>query len=143
MLPYDSDFWETIKSDIHDRFYTDLLSSIECGAFDGGCVVVAQAIAAVFGGALVCLTTECDRAQHAAVLRLGFLWDYDGPLPFRPFINRFVVAEQPPFPIVSFRHLTSRDLPAAPRNTALVKRCSSLLSNSFRHHIQLRGHFDY
>lgn len=125
------DEWANRIRRVHDQLYTDLVETIECGAFDGGCVVMAEAIKSVFGGEIVCLTRAGDLADHAAVLIDGMLVDYDGPLPAKDFIVRFNDFERPIFPVTAHRRFTQDDLPNAVRNPELVKRCARLIATAF------------
>lgn len=121
--------WNKRRRRIHRRFYGDLVPTAECGAFDGGCVVVAQALHAVIGGEIVVLVRENGNADHAAVFLDGMLWDYDGPLPPSKFIKRFIETELGvglPFTCVGFRTIREGDLKNAYRDDALAGRLSDL-----------------
>ncbi|MFX4226430.1 MAG: hypothetical protein ACFHHU_00645 [Porticoccaceae bacterium] len=122
--------WEVLVNQCHDTFYTDLVSTIGCGAFDGGCVVVAEALQMVLGGQVVVLIRSNDHADHAAVLINGLLVDYDGPLPPEAFIARFSNNERHTFPITGYRPIRETDLPNAPRDHLLKRRLSSHLLNA-------------
>lgn len=122
-----ADSWQALVSKIHDDFYNDLVATIGCGAFDGGCVVVAEAIRSAFGGEVVCLTRADGHADHAAVLLYGQLIDYDGPLSPHAFMTRFTANELPVHPITGYRSYQDSDLPNAPRDPRLTARLSSLM----------------
>ncbi|KXV06783.1 hypothetical protein [Acetobacter malorum] len=81
--------WQERLSSIRDRFHSDLDIAAGCGPFDGGCLLVAGALQSVIGGDLVVLIRQNGFAEHAAVLKDGQLWDFDGPLPPAQFIMRF------------------------------------------------------
>lgn len=120
--------WKTKRKLIHEELYDDLLRSADCGPFDGGCVVVAQALQKVFGGEIVVLVRDNDRADHAAVFKDGKLWDYDGPLTPSAFIDRFNKEElaHTAWSCVRYRPIRSDDLPNACRNEALANRLAGL-----------------
>ncbi|GLH30382.1 hypothetical protein WSS15_30320 [Acetobacter pasteurianus] len=81
--------WEERISSIRDSVYGDLGTTVGCGPFDGGCLIVAGALQSVIGGDLVVLVRPNGFADHAAVLKDGLLWDFSGPLPPAKFISRF------------------------------------------------------
>lgn len=85
--------WEEQISSIRDRVYVDLGTTVGCGPFDGGCLIVAGALQSVIGGDLVVLVRPNGFADHAAVLKDGQLWDFAGPLPPAKFIARFNKSE--------------------------------------------------
>ena len=72
-----------------NAIYDTLIETADCGPFDGGCVVFAQALQRVMGGTVVVLTSAGGVAQHACVERGKQLFDFDGPLPPALFIKRF------------------------------------------------------
>jgi hypothetical protein len=120
--------WKQATEAIHDAFYEGLVGTAECGPFDGGCVVVAQALQMVIGGDIVVVVRPDDRADHAAVLKDGQLWDYDGPLPPVRFIDRFNRTElsASPWKCVGYRPLRAGDLKNAYRDDDLVARLAAL-----------------
>lgn len=120
--------WQSLRGLIHDEFYADLLHSGECGPFDGGCVVVAEALQRIVGGEIVVLVRGDDRADHAVVSKDGKLWDYDGPMPPASFIARFNREElsHASWSCVGYRPIRSGDLPNAIRDEALVTRLAGL-----------------
>jgi hypothetical protein len=122
--------WKALRKLIHDDFYTDLVTTSECGAFDGGCLVVAQALQKIIGGDIVVIVREDDTADHAAVLRDGKLWDYAGPLPPIPFISRLNLTELRHLPWIctGYRPIESHDLKDAYRDDELAER----LAEKFR-----------
>lgn len=122
--------WQPLVKQCHDTFYTDLVSTIGCGPFDGGCVVVAEALQMALGGQVVVLIRSNDLADHAAVLINGLLVDYDGPLPPEAFIKRFSENERPVFRITGYRTMRARDLPNAPRDKVLARHLSTHLHNT-------------
>jgi hypothetical protein len=71
--------WEKRIEAIHEEFYEQIVGTTECGPFDGGCVVTAQALQKVIGGEIMVLIRSNDRADHAVVLKDDLLWDFDGP----------------------------------------------------------------
>jgi hypothetical protein len=130
--------WHRLRRLIHDQFYEDLVTAADCGAFDGGCLVVAQALHRVIGGQLVVLVRDTDIADHAAVWKDGKLWDYDGPMVPSLFIQRFnrTEARHTPWSAVGFRSIQAEDLPDAHREDALTSRLADL----FRQMLPQSGH---
>jgi hypothetical protein len=119
-----SDEWELLKEPIHDELYEDLHETIQCGPFDGGCVIVAQALQRVLGGELYGLVDANDMPGHAVVMHEGMLWDYDGPLSPSEFMERFIRLECPPgaWRPVSYRPMNGDELQDAFRDEALQDR---------------------
>lgn len=120
--------WEERIEAIHEEFYEKIVGTAECGPFDGGCVVTAQALHKVIGGEIMVLVRANDQADHAVVLKEDQLWDFDGPLPPDAFIQRFNATELSgmPFQCVSFRPIRNNDLDNAYRGDELVKKLESL-----------------
>lgn len=120
--------WHVLLKSIHEQFYEDLVGAADCGAFDGGCLVVAQVLQRVIGGQLVVLVRETDVADHAAVWKDGKLWDYAGPMVPGLFIQRFnrTEARHTPWSVVGFRDIRADDLPDAHREDPLVARLAEL-----------------
>lgn len=123
--------WAERRTVISDDLYEALLREADCGPFDGGCLVVAQALQQVIGGDVVVLVrAESGIADHAAVLFDGMLWDFDGPLSPSAFVKRFqenelsATGEQ----CGGFRPIEPGDLEDAPRNDRLVE----WLADTFR-----------
>lgn len=119
--------WNMRRILIDEDFRADLEATIDCGPFDGGCVIVAQALKSVIGGEIVGLVDKNDEVGHAVVLLDGQLWDYDGPMPPKAFIARFNRLEAP-WKCVGYRKFHDNDLELAYRDDALVER----LTTSFR-----------
>ncbi len=122
--------WKKRRKQIHEDFYTDLVDTAGCGAFDGGCLVVAQALQKVIGGEIVVVVREDGTADHAAVLQDEKLWDYAGPLPPAPFISRLNLTELRYLPWIctGYRPIESFDLEDAYRDDDLAER----LAEQFR-----------
>lgn len=130
LLPADmqNDDWQIRIETIQDRFYNEIVSSIDCGPFDGGCVVVANALQSVIGGSVVVLTRSNGRADHAAVELNGLLYDFDGPLPPNDFLDRFNSSELAE--ATGYRAIQDGDLPNAARDAGLTDRLSFLLNTA-------------
>jgi hypothetical protein len=122
------DEWEALLATINDEIYADLVTSADCGAFDGGCLVVAQALQKVIGGEIVVLIRDDDHADHAAVFHEGRLWDYAGPLLPEAFIDRFNSEEMSytPWRTVGWRQVRDGDLKDAVRDDKLSDRLSAV-----------------
>ncbi|WP_315922992.1 hypothetical protein [Mesorhizobium sp. SP-1A] len=117
--------WNMRRRLIDKDFRADLEANIECGPFDGGCVIVAQALKAVIGGEIVGLVDKDDTVGHAVVHLDGKLWDYDGPMPSEAFIARFNRLEAP-WKCVGYRKFRDTDLELAYRDDELVGRLVEL-----------------
>lgn len=117
--------WNMRRRLIDEDFCADLEATIECGPFDGGCVIVAQALKAVIGGEIVGLVNKDNTVGHAVVLLDGQLWDYDGPMPPEAFIARFNRLEAP-WKCVGYRAFQQNDLELAYRDDELVGRLVEL-----------------
>ena len=104
----------------------DILEPEDCGPFDGGCVLVAQALQKIHGGEIVVLINDRGNADHAAVKIGNTLLDYDGPLPVEKFIKRFEKNEH--VKVTSIRPMEPGDLPEATRNQSLLPKIINLLS---------------
>lgn len=120
--------WEERIEAIHEEFYQQIVGTAECGPFDGGCVVTAQALQKVIGGDIVVLVRPDNRADHAAVLKDDLLWDFDGPLAPDAFLKRFNETELSgmPFKCVSHRPINAHDLSNAYRGDELVEKLEIL-----------------
>ena len=128
--------WKKLIRPVHDRLYDDLVSSTGCGTFDGGCLILAQALRTVIGGEIVVLTRSCDMADHAVIERDGRLWDYDGPLRPAAFIKRFNRSERAC--CMTFRSMREGDLPDAVRDETIVSRIAILLAEALSTAIPLK-----
>jgi len=69
------------NTEIAYRVFDVIYKHTGAGPFDGGCVVYAEALKAVFGGVIVSLIKSNDTADHAAVLINDTVYDYEGGLP--------------------------------------------------------------
>jgi hypothetical protein len=110
-----------------DEVY-DILDNVECGPFDGGCVLVAQALQQIHGGDIVVLVNDKGIADHAAVKVGNNLIDFDGALPVKQFVKRFEDNEHTN--IKSIRPIQKGDLPEAPRDKELVPQLVNALTES-------------
>lgn len=125
---------ENIAGRNRNRFYHMLINGTGSGPFDGGCVVVAQAIQAKHGGDIVVLTGQYQPntkavAQHAAVKLGDLLIDFDGAAPVQDFVQRFQRTEMAHSGgvITGIRPIQDQDLPDAPRNTELAQKLARLI----------------
>ena len=117
--------WRRLRRRIHHALYDDMVGTVGCGPFDGGCVLFARALQAVVGGEVHVVVRPSGRADHAAVLHEGRLWDYDGPSSPARFLKRFNRAEQSD--CTSWRPYRDGDLPEAVADVALEARTAALL----------------
>lgn len=123
-----------------NKIYNLMVSTIDSGPFDGGCVTVAMALQMVFGGDIVVLVgvphdnVKVEAAQHAALLLDNILIDGDGPLPIKPFINRFVRSELAHVGgvITGIRPIADDDLPEAPRDKQLAAQIAQLIPSKLK-----------
>jgi hypothetical protein len=107
-----------------------VLDSYQCGPFDGGCVLVAQALQKIHGGNIVVLVDQNDQAQHAAVAVDGKLMDYSGADVPKHFVRRFAAQEH--VNITGIRPIRPGDLPEAPHDDdAVVNQLVQALSENF------------
>jgi hypothetical protein len=113
---------------IDRAFLQAMKTQVGCGPFDGGCLIVAQAIQAVAGGEIVPLVDEQDEALHAVVLKNGVLWDYDGPLETNLFLDRYnSFVDDAKFKCVRHREFRAYDLTEAMENDGLAATLASML----------------
>jgi len=117
--------WRLCTKPILTLLYEDLVGTAECDPFDGGCLVVAQALQSVIGGDIAVLVRAGDLADHAAVYANSRLWDWDCPLPPHRFIRRFNRNERAS--TIGWRMFRDDDLPEAYRDPALARRIADLL----------------
>ena len=120
--PVDDDYVDRavrgeLEGQIQENVY-DVLQPLDCGPFDGGCVLVAQALQQIHGGNIVVLVDQNDQAQHAAVAVDGQLMDYDGAADLEQFVRKFEADER--VKIANVRPIQSGDLPDAPSNDPQV-----------------------
>ena len=113
------------EDDASDKVYELLLDNIGAGPFDGGCVVVAQALQLIHGGELMALVRNDGTADHAVVQKGNTMYDFDGPGTQEEVVNRFEKNEGTR--IAEVRKLRMTDLPDAPRNSELAKQIASLM----------------
>ena len=118
------DIHESIKEDKENIY--DILEPEDCGPFDGGCVLVAQALQKIHGGDIIVLVNDRGIADHAAVKIGNTLLDYDGALPADKFITRFEKNEH--VKVTGIRPIEPNDLPDATRNQSLLPKIVDLLS---------------
>jgi len=125
---------ENIAGRNKGRVYKLMIDTIGSGPFDGGCVVMAQAIQARHGGNIVVLTGPSQHntkpvAQHAAVQLGDILIDFDGPASVQDFVKRFERNElaNSGGKITGIRPMQNHDLPDAPRSPDLVDKLSRLI----------------
>lgn len=118
------------KSQVYDL----LVNTIGSGPFDGGCVIMAQAIQLRYGGDIVVLvgraqTNTKETAQHAAVKIGNKLVDFDGVGTVSDVVRRFERNElaHAGGQITSIRAIKPGDLPDAPRDSKLAQRLERLI----------------
>ena len=116
---------DKVDEDASDKVYELLLDNIGAGPFDGGCVVVAQALQLIHGGELMALVRNDGTADHAVVQKGNTMYDFDGPGTQEEVVSRFEKNEGTR--IAEVRKLRMTDLPDAPRNSKLAKQIASLM----------------
>lgn len=116
------------------KIYNILLDAAESGPFDGGCVIMAEALQKKHGGDIVVLVGYMqpggnEVAQHAAVKLNNILVDADGAFEVDEFIRRFERNElvSTGGKITSIRGIQAGDLPDAPRDPQAAEEISGLL----------------
>ena len=119
---------DKVDEDASDKVYELLLDNIGAGPFDGGCVVVAQALQLIHGGELMALVRNDGTADHAVVQKGNTMYDFDGPGTQEEVVSRFEKNEGTR--IAEVRKLRMTDLPDAPRNSELAKQIASLMKES-------------
>lgn len=134
--------WNMRRRLINEDFCAELEATIGCGPFDGGCVIVAQALKSVIGGEIVGLMDKDDTVGHAVVFLDGQLWDYDGPMPPAAFIARFNRLEAP-WKCVGYRMFRENDLELAYRDDELVERLTRLFSRMMPHLNQSEPNYSF
>jgi cytidylate kinase len=117
-----------VDEGVNDKVYELLLDNIGAGPFDGGCVVVAQALQIIHGGELMALVRNDGTADHAVVQKGNIMYDFDGPGTPEEVVSRFEKNEGTR--IAEVRKLRMTDLPDAPRNSELAKQIASLMKES-------------
>ena len=120
--------WSAKLRFIDRAFLRKMEKEIGCGPFNGGCLVVAQALHSVIGGEICVLTDKEDYALHAVVLKDGMLWDYDGPMNPTAFLDRYNSCVQDTrYLCVAHRPLKGHDLTEAMENEVLAKRLANMI----------------
>ena len=80
-----------VKEDVETEgaVYDLLLETIGAGPFDGGCVVVAQALQRIHGGQVMGLVRKDGIVEHAVVQNGDTMYDFDGLGSVEEVIKRF------------------------------------------------------
>lgn len=122
-----------------DEAYSAIVQAHDCGPFDGGCVLFAQALQNVIGGDVAVIINAQGRADHAAVFLNGKLYDFDGPLAPNLFMRRFEINEH--VKIGGWRTLEAGDLEEAIRDPQTQKILENILTaalgDNFKKHNSL------
>src|SRR6056300_1512344 len=113
------------ENNANDKVMELLLDNIGAGPFDGGCVIVAQALQMIHGGEIMALVRPDGIADHAVVQKGNTMYDFDGPGTPEEVISRFEKNEGAR--ITDVRKLRMTDLTDAPRNTKLAKQIATLM----------------
>jgi hypothetical protein len=133
----DEQGWTTRLETIGDKFllaldgYFPAASGSEgtLDPFNGGCLIVAQALQSVIGGEIVVMVDKDDYALHAAVLQDDLLWDYDGPLPPPAFVERYnTFVDDEAYLLSGYRSFREYDLEEAMESAELA----GVLAGHFR-----------
>jgi 8-oxo-dGTP pyrophosphatase MutT (NUDIX family) len=126
--PLHPELKQLLSVQLQENIY-NVLEPYQCGPFDGGCVMVAQALQQIHGGRIVVLVDANNSAQHAAVAVNNQLIDYDGAADIKDFVSRFEQNER--VNIQGIRPIRKGDLPDAPRDAKLISRIVQALSENF------------
>jgi hypothetical protein len=116
---------------ICDRFSDDdvqsvILKTAGSGPFDGGCMIVAQALQQIYGGRIWVLIGRWSQQAEHAVLKVGdMFYDAAGPDALERIIWRFSEVEG--VKIQSARPIAPGDLPDAPRSFRATTEVAQLL----------------
>ena len=80
-----------VKEDVETEgaVYDLLLETIGAGSFDGGCVVVAQALQRIHGGQVMGPVRKDGIVEHAVVQNGDTMYDFDGLGSVEEVIKRF------------------------------------------------------
>ena len=113
------------KRSTNDKVMELLLNNIGAGPFDGGCVIVAQALQMIHGGEIMALVRPDGIADHAVVQKGNTMYDFDGLGTPEEVISRFEKNEGAR--ITDVRKLRITDLTDAPRNTKLAKQIANIM----------------
>src|SRR5210317_282163 len=113
------------ENNANDKVMELLLDNIGAGPFDGGCVIVAQALQIIHGGEIMALVRPDGIADHAVVQKGNTMYDFDGPGTPEEVISRFEKNEGAR--ITDVRKLRMTDLTDAPRNTKLAKQIATII----------------
>jgi hypothetical protein len=120
--------WYENKKLIEKQFLRVLREGTGCDPFNGGCLIVAQAIQSVVGGELGVLFNDENEALHAVVLRDGVLWDFDGPMELQPFLSRYnTFVEEEKYEVRGYRKREGWDLSEASENDVLAGQLAKLI----------------
>jgi hypothetical protein len=133
---------------LRDGVYQRMLDRIDCGPFDGGCLVFAQALQRVNGGHLFVVEGRCFSgwagfgkplyqgamlARHAVLaLKDGDFMDALGRCEERTMLRRTARLARFVASAESLRPLREGDLPDAARDEDLVDRLSTVLALAAR-----------
>jgi hypothetical protein len=110
-----------------NKAYSLILSKYDCGFFDGGCIIFAEAIKIKFKeGRVMVLCSNICGPDHAVVqLNNGMLIDADGSMEPESFIKRFEKRERRK--ILSYREISINDLPYTYRDIKLSQEIAAII----------------
>lgn len=126
-----------IRATIRDNAFYDILKPWGCGAFDGGCLIVATALYQLMGGSPIVTRRalydglHSANQQHAMVGWCGWLVDGDGLTRPASFVARWKRQELVRDPRLAC--VTAWNIPEAAYSQEAVKQVAAL----FQHHVQL------
>jgi hypothetical protein len=116
-----------------DEIYAILVNAIECGPFDGGCLVFARALQIRLGGEIWVLVSA-KGAEHAVLKLGGLLIDADGAMP--PSEKLLEFSQNELVTTKDSRPFRDGDLTEAPQDEDLAGRISQKLSKTFMSKIE-------
>ena len=110
--------WDMLTRSERTRLYGLLQERIQCGPFDGGCLVVARALQRVMGDGDIHVLIGRGVAQHAVLSWGGMLIDAAGPRTPQKMLARFSKTEL--VEVTTHRMMLPGDVPEAPCTDELV-----------------------
>jgi hypothetical protein len=115
--------------ELHNKIYGVLIDAADSGPYDGGCVIMAQALQKVVGGDVVGLTSANGRVQHAVVKTGDTYHDYSGSGSLKAVMGHLNKLESldPAHRVVAARPMKKDDLPGAPRDDTVASEIASLI----------------
>ena len=118
--------------ELQNKIYGMLIDAADSGPYDGGCVIMAQALQKIVGGNVVGLTSANGRVQHAVVKTGDTYHDYSGSGSLKAVMDHLNKLESldPAHEVVAARPMRKDDLPGAPRNNKVASEIAALIKKN-------------